>query len=217
MLNEFEKIQIKKFLNHLEEKDHQPVLNLKQKDALGVFISDLEKNTKSDNIQPEVVREVVREVIPEDQIESIIKRVTTELQVKNGTDGKDGKNGSDGKDAPTKEELILSLKQDIDFITNLKTNIPLFAGGGGYGEKDILRLIEQEKLPLNPKYFGPDEDGNWRLNAVGDVLYQEYKVNGVWIPQCECKATELYDCLILTEDEIPIITEDGNFLVQEQC
>lgn len=123
----------------------------------------------------------------------------------------------------SKPSEIEKLFNNPEFIQRLSNYLPkvMYAGGGGLGEHDVNRIVDNKisqidfppDIPLNPKYFGSNSNNNWRMQQVGDELITEYKYNGVWITQCSCKATILIDDLIIDENETPIVSEDGVFLV----
>jgi hypothetical protein len=119
------------------------------------------------------------------------------------------------KNIPSVDDIVEKLKHDVDFLSQLRT-YPIW-GSGGIGDRDanLIALAAVNNRSLNPKYFGEDENGTWRIVQDGDTLFQEYKYNDVWIPQCKCEATKLYENFILEENEYLLETEDEDFLILE--
>lgn len=224
LLSEFEKNEILKYLREYKNKKNKPKIDLFEKGQIFSHLSKVDKEInpklgkKKDyfediseceiETEKEVIiqKEIIKEKISEDKIREIIDIVKSEITNK------------DKKEVLAINKVVDALKLDPDFIAKVRTR-PIY--GSGYGYNDVVRVIDQIR-PLNPKLFGEDDNGMFRIIQVGDKLIQEYKVAGIWIPQCECEATEVYDNVILTqtvytieEDSLPIIAEDGTFLVQE--
>ena len=214
MLSRSDKSQIRIHLHKIKDRESRPVLDLFQKGQIYSFLHDLLDN----DINPkglakpkekEIVKEVVYEEISESRIQEIVAQVRSELIVTHGKDGKDG------KDSPSAEEIAIQLKTDTTFLSNIKPNMPMYAGGSGVGVGEVEKIINRMR-PLNPKMFGPEEDGNWRIIQDGEYLRFEYLDDGVWMEQGEVFVTNYaVDGMILTEDVQPITTENNEILTEE--
>ena len=196
-LSFFEKSQVFKFL----DKDNAP------KEKKQVVKKIIEKPIE---IQKEVIvkKEIVEKDLDDAKIQEIINTVTSQISIPI-------EEPKEETPQPTLEEIVDALKKDIEFTQKLRPNTPKYFGGGGLGEGDVIDTINNLR-PLNPKLFGPDEDGNWRIREDGEHLRVEYKDDGIWMEQGEFFVTNrAVDGMLVTEENNPFVTEDNVILTEE--
>ena len=215
-LSSFEKNQILKHLNALTRKVNRDPLDLFQKGQVFNYLNDIDKEVNPKlgtetpkEIEKEIIikKEIITQEISDDKMKEIIKAVKSEITIKDGRDG---------KDAPDKDDLLKALRDDFEFIQQLKSHVPKWTGsGGGLGVNDVIKEINTQR-PINPKMFGDGGDGTWRIRQDGDHLRFEHFDDGIWMEQGEVFVTNrAADGMIITEDNNPLVTEDGFILVEE--
>jgi len=196
-LSFFEKSQVFKFLT----KENAPTEKKK------VVKKIIEKPIE---IQKEVIvkKEIVERELGDDKIQEIIKTIQSQIIIP------ELPTNTVQEETPSLESIVDALKKDFEFTQKLRTP-PKYIGGGGLGEGDVVNVIDRER-PLNPKMFGLDEDGTWRIREDGEHLRVEYQDDGIWMEQGEFFVTNrAVDGMLMTEDENPLITEDNIILIEE--